>query len=378
MAHSTDIARRTNPLLELHERGQSVWLDHISRPLITGGELQRRVERDGVTGVTSNPTIFAKALAESSDYDEAVKRIVRDRAVSDTVLAERLMIEDIQMAADVLRPVFDRTQGGDGFVSLEVSPACAGDTAATIAEARRLWFEVARLNCMIKVPATGAGIPAIEVLLAQGININITLMFSLDHYEAVARAYLHGVRSHHGRQHVASVASIFVSRLDAAVDPLLDAIGSPEANRLRGRVALANARRIYRRFTAIFHGEPFVDPRRRGARIQRPLWASTGTKDPAYSDVRYLEGLVAPETVTTVPPATLEAFRDHGAVPPGGLPSSADEDDATLNGAAALGLDLSAITEQLQSDGVAAFARSYQQLLEAVADKRRTTAGAGG
>jgi transaldolase len=377
MAQSTDIARRTSPLLELHERGQSVWLDHISRPLITGGELQRRVERDGVTGVTSNPTIFAKALAGSSDYDDAVKRIVRGRrAISNTALAERLMIEDVQMAADVLRPVFDGTQGGDGFVSLEVSPACAGDTAATVAEARRLWFEVARLNVMIKVPATAAGIPAIEVLLAQGININITLMFSLQHYEAVARAYLHGVGSHHGRQHVASVASIFVSRLDAVVDPLLDAIGSPEANRLRGRVALANARRIYRRFRAIFHGEPFDDLRRRGARIQRPLWASTGTKDPAYSDVRYLEGLVASETVTTVPPATLDAFRDHGAVPHGGLTSSADEDDATLDGAAALGVNLPGITEQLQSDGVAAFARSYQQLVEAVADRRRTTAGA--
>src|SRR5688572_6381507 len=376
MGQLTDTARHTSPLLELHDRGQSVWLDYISRGLITGGDLQRWVERDGVTGVTSNPTIFAKALTGSSDYDEALKQIVRERGdISNAGLAECLMIEDIQMAADVLRPVFDRTQGADGFVSLEVSPACDGDTEATMAEARRLWFDIARLNVMIKVPATAAGIPAIEALLAQGINVNITLMFSLEHYDSVATAYLHGIRGHHEPQRVASVASVFVSRLDAVVDPILDAIGSPEAKRLRGRVALANARRIYRRFMDIFHGEPFVDLRRRGARVQRPLWASTGTKDSTYSDVKYLEGLVAPDTVTTVPPATLEAFRDHGSVSARILESSADEDDATLAGAAALGLDLAAITGRLQADGVAAFARSHEQLLEALAHKRRTTVG---
>lgn len=379
MGHITDTARNTNPLLELHDRGQSVWLDYISRGLITGGELQGRVERDGVSGVTSNPTIFAKALTGSSDYDDALKQIIRERGdISNAALAECLMIEDIQMAADVLRPVFDRTQGADGFVSLEVSPACDGDTEATIAEARRLWFDVARLNLMIKVPATPAGIPAIEVLLSQGININITLMFSLEHYEAVAKAYLHGIRGHHAAHQVASVASIFVSRLDAVVDPVFDAIGSPESTRLRGRVAVANARRIYRRFMEIFHGEPFVDLRRRGARVQRPLWASTATKDSTYSDVKYLEGLVAPDTVTTVPPATLDAFRDHGSVSARHLESLANEDDATLAGAAALGLDLVTITEQLQSDGVAAFARSYEQLLEALDEKRRTILGVAG
>jgi len=362
--------RPVNPLHALSRHGQSVWLDNISRGLITSGELQRLVERDGVTGVTSNPTIFAKALTASSAYDDSLNRTLRLQPdISHGALAERLMVEDIQMAADVLRPVFDRTQGGDGFVSLEVSPACAGNTEATIAEARRLWFDVARLNVMIKVPATAAGIPAIAVLIAQGININITLMFSLEHYEAVAGAYVRGVSSHHGRQHVASVASIFVSRLDAVIDPLLDAAGSPDAKRLRGRIALANARRIYRRFTEIFHGERFLDQRRRGARVQRPLWASTGTKDPTYSDVLYLEGLVAPDTVTTVPPATLDAFRDHGAVPINILTSSADDDEATLAGADALGLDLAAISEQLQADGVAAFARSYQQLLDALAQK---------
>jgi transaldolase len=273
------------------------------------------------------------------------------------------------MAADMLRPVFDRTQGGDGFVSVEVSPGTANDTEATIAEARRLWFEAERLNVMIKVPATAAGIQAIERLTAQGINVNITLMFSLEHYEAVAQAYLRASSSRHGRSHVASVASIFVSRLDAAVDPILDRIATPAARRLRGRVALANARRIYRCFRDIFHGPRFVDLRRHGTRIQRPLWASTGTKDPTYSDVLYVEQLVAPDTITTVPPATLDAFRDHGTAQ-AAIESSAAEDDATLAAAAALGIDLHTITEQLQRDGIAAFARSYNELLDVIAEQR--------
>jgi len=374
MRKLTDSKRGISPLCALNQRGQSVWLDNISRGLITRGELQRLIDEDGVSGITSNPTIFAKAITGSSDYDEALSRIIRRHPdVSNAALAERLMIEDIQMAAELLRPVFDRTQGADGFVSLEVSPACSGDTEATIAEARRLWFDVARLNVMIKVPATQAGIPAIEALIAQGINVNITLMFSLEHYEAVAKAYLHGLIGSPGRHHVASVASIFVSRLDAVADPLLDAIGSPAAKRFRGRIALANARRIYRRFAAIFHGEPFVDLRRRGARVQRPLWASTGTKDPSYSDVLYLEGLIAPDTVTTVPPATLDAFRDHGSAR-NEIAADADEDDATLAAAARLGLDLHAITEQLQADGIAAFAHSHEELLHALDQKRRAIA----
>jgi transaldolase len=362
---------RTNPLLALRQRGQSVWLDNISRPLITTGELRQLIDEDGVSGITSNPSIFAKAISGGSDYDEALGRIIRLHPdITNTALAERLMIEDIQMAAELLRPVFDRTQGADGFVSLEVSPACSGDTEATIAEARRLWFDIARLNVMIKVPATAAGIPAIETLIAQGINVNITLMFSLEHYEAVAKAYLHGLIGNPGRHHVASVASIFVSRLDAVADPLLDAIGSPAAKRLRGRIALANARRIYRRFGEIFHGEPFIDRRRRGARVQRPLWASTGTKDANYSDVLYLEGLIAADTVTTVPPATLDAFRDHGSTQ-NAITADADDDNATLAGAARLGLDIHALTEQLQADGISAFAKSYEQLLIALDQKRR-------
>ena len=363
---------RTNPLLTLNQRGQSVWLDNISRGLMTSGELRRLIDDDGVSGITSNPTIFAKAITGSSDYDDALRRILRLQPdINNHALAERLMIEDIQMAADLLRPVFDRTQGTDGFVSLEVSPACAANTKATIAEARRLWFDIARLNVMIKVPATTAGIPAIETLTAQDINVNITLIFSIEHYEAVAKAYLLGLSSNPGRHHVTSVASVFVSRLDAVTNPLLDAIGSPAANRLRGRIALANARRIYRRFRAIFDGAPFVDLLRRGARVQRPLWASTGTKDASYSDVLYIEGLFAPETVTTVPMATLDAFRDHGN-PQQSIASDAAEDDAVLASAETLGLDLHAITERLQADGIAAFARSHEELLKALDHKRCT------
>jgi transaldolase len=367
-----------NPLLSLNERGQSVWLDNIGRGMLTDGTLARLIELDGVSGVTSNPTIFAKAIADSRDYDDALAGILRLKPHSSNIeLADQLMIHDVQLAADALRPVFTRTNGADGFVSLEVPPRCDGDTEATIAEARRLWFEVSRLNAMIKVPATPAGIPAIEALVAQGINVNITLMFSLQHYEAVARAYCHGVGGHSSSRHVSSVASVFVSRLDAVADAQLDAIGSAEARQLRGKVAIANARRIYRRFTEIFRGQAFVDLSRRGARIQRPLWASTGTKDPTYSDVRYVEELIAPDTITTIPPHTLQAFRNHGRVPADPRWESS-EAEKVLAGAAALGLDLHDMGDQLQRDGMAAFAHSYEQLLKTVDDKRRTLVGIAG
>jgi transaldolase/transaldolase/glucose-6-phosphate isomerase len=360
-----------NPLLSLNQRGQSVWLDHIGRRMIKDGTLQKLIEQDGLSGITSNPTIFAKSIGGSPDYDDAISSILGlEPNITNRDLAERLMVEDVRLAADLMRPVFDRTNGADGFVSLEVSPASAGDTDATIAEARRLWFDVARLNTMIKVPATSAGIPAVEVLIAQGINVNITLMFSLEHYEAVAKAYLRGVSSQPSGHRVSSVASIFVSRLDTVADSRLDAIGSPEARRLRGKIAIANARRIYRRFTAIFHGQSFVDLRRRGAWIQRPLWASTGTKDPTYSDVRYVEELIAPETITTVPPHTLDAFRDHGTVP-ASLSWDLKEEERTLAAAAAAGLELHNMTEQLQEDGITAFAQSYEKLLTALDQKRR-------
>ena len=361
-----------NSLLALRQCGQSVWLDHISRSLITDGTLQRLIDEDGLAGITSNPTIFDKAIAGSGDYDEGLRRALEaDRNVGNRALVERLIVEDIQAAADVLRPVYSDSDGLDGFVSLEVSPGSAHDTAATIAEAQHLWQVVARPNVMIKVPATREGIPAVEALTAAGVNVNITLMFSLDHYEGVAQAYLRGLDRHPNPRQVASVASVFVSRLDTVADRLLQQIGSTEALSLRGTIAIANARRIYRRFREIFHGEGFAALTRRGARVQRPLWASTGTKNPSYSDVLYLESLVGAETVTTVPPTTMEAFRNHGrARITLGTEETEAEAAALLAKVATLRLDLQAITEQLQTDGIAAFASSFDQLIATVGRKR--------
>ena len=360
-----------NPLLDLNRHGQFVWLDHISRSLITGGGLQRLIDDDGVGGVTSNPTIFDKAIGGSTDYEAGLHRALdADPNLSNRTLAERLIVEDIQLAADVLRPVYDDSDGANGFVSLEVSPASAHDTRATVAEARHLWQVVARPNVMIKVPATQQGVPAVEVLTAEGINVNITLMFSLEHYEAVARAYLRGLQRHPEPHRVTSVASVFVSRLDVVADRLLENIDSPDALFLRGRIAIANARRVYCRFRELIDGEPFAALKRRGARVQRPLWASTGTKNASYSDVLYIEALIGPDTITTVPPATLDAFRDHGRVR-ATLGTEEKEAEAVLATAAALGLDVHAITEQLQADAIKAFASSFDQLVATVGEKRR-------
>jgi transaldolase len=346
-------------------------LDHISRSLVRGGGLQRLIDEDGLGGVTSNPTIFEKAIAGSTDYDAGLHGALdAERNISNRALAERVIVEDIQMAADVLRPVYDHSEGANGFVSLEVSPGSAHNTDATLAEARHLWQVAARPNVMIKVPATREGVPAVEVLTAEGINVNITLMFSLEHYEAVAQAYLRGIQRHPEPHRVTSVASVFVSRLDAAADRLLETIGSPDALALRGRIAIANARRVYRRFRELFDGEPFAALKRRGARVQRPLWASTGTKNAVYSDVLYIEALIGPDTITTVPPATLDAFRDHGRVRVT-LGTQEQETEAVLRAAADLGIDVHAITEQLQADGIMAFASSFDQLVAAVGEKRR-------
>jgi len=359
-------------LHELTRRGQSVWLDYIRRDLVTTGELQRLVAQ-GVSGLTSNPTIFQKAITNSTDYDDPVRHLVEtDPPGEVTALYEALAFEDIRMAADILRPVYEATDGADGFVSLEVSPHLAHDTAGTIAEARRLWQAVDRPNLMIKVPATPEGIPAIETLIAEGISVNVTLIFALAHYEAAARAYLRGLERSPDPHRTASVASFFVSRVDTAVDRALEAIGTPEALALRGRIAVANAKVAYRRFQEIFGGEAFAALRRRGGRVQRPLWASTSTKNPAYSDVLYVEELIGPDTVNTLPPHTLEAFLDHGQVRGDTIQEGVDEAEAALARLADLGVDLGAITEQLQVDGVAAFATSYDQLLAALEEKRRS------
>ena len=361
-----------NPLKELAEQGQSIWLDYIRRNLIRSGELKRLVEEDGIRGVTSNPTIFEKAIAGSTDYDEALRgMLAADPQIEVGKLYEPLAIEDIQMAADVLRPVYDATHGDDGYVSLEVSPHLARDTGATIQEAKRLRAAVERPNIMIKVPATPAGIPAIEQLIADGINVNITLMFSMAHYEAVARAYVNGLERCARPAEVASVASFFVSRVDTMVDKALENIGSDEAKALMGKIAIANSKIVYRRFLEIFHGEGFVSLRQRGARVQRPLWASTGTKNPAYSDVLYVENLIGAETVNTLPPDTINSFRDHGRAAGATVKENLKEAEDALARLSSLGVDLDAITEKLQQDGVASFAASFDQLMAALDKKRQ-------
>jgi transaldolase/glucose-6-phosphate isomerase len=362
-----------NPLKELGGQGQSIWLDYIRRNLLRSGELKRLVDEDGIRGVTSNPTIFEKAIAGSTDYDEALRAMLAQESNGDVEkLYEPLAIEDIQMAADVLRPVFDSTHGDDGYVSLEVSPHLAHDTAGTVAAAKRLRAAVNRPNLMIKVPATPEGIPAIEQLIADGLSINVTLMFSMAHYEAVARAYLNGLERCATPAQVASVASFFVSRVDTMVDKELETRGSEAAKALLGKIAIANSKVVYRRFLEIFHGEGFAALRQRGGRVQRPLWASTGTKNPAYSDVLYVENLIGAETVNTLPPDTINAFRDHGKIPGATIKEGFDEADRALASLAGLGIDLAAITEKLQVDGVAAFAASFDQLLSALETKRKS------
>lgn len=366
-----------NPLKELAGQGQSIWLDYIRRNLIRSGELKRLVEEDGIRGVTSNPTIFEKAIAGSTDYDETLGTMLAQGSQTPVEkLYEPLAIEDIQMVADALRTVYDSTNGDDGYVSLEVSPRLAHDTEKTISEAKRLRAAVNRPNLMIKVPATPAGIPAIEQLIADGININVTLMFSMGHYEAVARAYVQGLARCSNPAQVASVASFFVSRVDTMVDKALENIGTPEANALMGKIAIANSKVVYRRFLEIFHGEGFAALRQRGARVQRPLWASTGTKNPAYSDVLYVENLIGPETVNTLPPDTINSFRDHGRIPGATVKEGLDDADRALAQLSRVGIDLNAVTEKLQQDGVAAFAASFDQLMAALEKKRQSMLGA--
>lgn len=361
-----------NPLWQLRQYGQSVWLDYIRRSLITSGELERLVKEDGLSGLTSNPTIFEKAIGGSSDYDDALSGMLDENPRADArSLYEAVAVDDIRMAADILRPVYEQTDGADGLVSLEVSPHLARDTAGTIAEAKRLSSRVGRPNVMIKVPATPEGIPAIEALIAEAVNVNVTLVFSLAHYEAVAWAYIRGIERCPRPRRVASVASLFVSRIDTALDRALEANGSSEALALRGKIAIANAKRVYRRFREIFYGEPFESLRKKGARIQRPLWGSTGTKNPAYSDVLYVEELIGRDTVNTLPPATLSAFRDHGRVRGATVEEGLEEAERALARLKQLGLKLDETAEKLQAEGVGAFADSFERLLAGIEEKRK-------
>jgi transaldolase / glucose-6-phosphate isomerase len=359
------------PLEQLTSHGQSVWIDYIRRDFTRTGQLADLVGR-GVRGVTSNPSIFEKAIGGSAEYDDALQSMLdEDPDRSPTDLFEAVAVIDIQEAADVLRSVYDDSAGADGFVSLEVSPTLAHDAEGTIRDARRLWAAVDRPNLMIKVPATAAGIPAIEELIAEGINVNVTLMFSMQHYEDVAQAYLRGLRRAADPTRIASVASFFVSRVESAVDKALDAVGTAGATQLRGVAAIANSKLAYQRYQEIFEGEGFADLAQRGARSQRVLWASTSTKDPAYSDVMYVEELVGDNTVNTIPPATLDAFVDHGTARADAVLEDVEAAAAAIAALADHGIDFDAITDQLQTDGVASFGAAFDTMLETIADKSK-------
>jgi transaldolase / glucose-6-phosphate isomerase len=369
-------ATKVNPLRLAEAQGQAVWLDYIRRSILSGGDLKRLVDEDGLSGVTSNPTIFEKAIAGSTDYDEQLKSLLAaDAGLNDAALFDAIAIKDIQSATDILRPVYDRTNGADGFISLEVSPTLAHDTAGTIREAQRLWKAVDRPNVMIKVPATPEGIPAIEELLAAGVNVNITLMFSMAHYEAVANAYIRGLLRAANPARIASVASFFVSRVDNLIDPALQKLGTPEALALQGKIGIANSRVVYQRFLQIFGGADFAPLKAKGARVQRVLWASTSTKNPKYPDTLYVAELIGKDTVDTIPPATMDAFRDHGVVRGATILDSPDVAAAQLASLKKVGVDLDAITEQLQREGVESFAKSFVDLMGALSKKRAEVLG---
>src|SRR6201991_3566839 len=377
-----------NPVKALESHGQAVWLDFLARGFIAKGDLKKLIDTDGVKGVTSNPSIFEKAIGSSDEYDAPIGQALKkgDRPVSE--LFEHLAVEDIQHAADVLRPVYDHLAGHDGFVSLEVSPYLAMDTKGTIVEAERLWKEVDRRNLMVKVPATAPGLPAIQHLIGEGISINITLLFSQKVYVQVAEAYLAGLEKYIAGggdpSHVASVASFFVSRIDSAVDKQLDekiakANDPTEKARLqalKGKVAIANAKMAYQDYKQLFSGPRWEKLQAKGAKPQRLLWASTGTKNKEYSDVLYVEELIGRNTVNTVPPATLDAFRDHGKLRDS-LEENIDDAKGVLAGLEKSGISLDAITAELVKDGVRLFADAADKLYGAVAYKRATSLGTG-
>lgn len=362
-----------NNLQQLARQGQSIWLDNIQRKMLTGGGLRAMIDQ-GLLGMTSNPTIFEKAIGGSSDYDEAMQKLVARGATVEQIY-DALTIEDVGLAADLFRPVFERTKGKDGYVSIEVSPKLAHDTAGTLADARRLWETLNRTNVMIKIPATQEGLPAIEQALADGINVNVTLMFSMAHYRAVAETYLRGLEARlkagHPIDHVASVASFFVSRVDTMLDPKLEKAG---AAALMGQAAVANSKLVYGKYLDIFGSARCKALAAEGAQMQRVLWASTSTKNPQYPDLLYVDTLIGPDTVNTVPPETYTAILDHSVVA-----RTVDRDLAAAQQVTAdlkaLGFDLNEVGEQLSIEGVEKFSKSFDGLLTAIEEKRAALAG---
>jgi len=368
---------KANPLKYVATLGQSLWLDYIRQDLIAGGGLRRLIEEDGLRGMTSNPAIFEKAIAESHDYDEDIRAMALEGKGTGDIY-EVLSQRDVQGAADEFRPLYDRTEGQDGYVSLEVNPHLAHDTKGTIEEARRLWAALNRPNVLIKVPATAEGLPAIQQLISEGISVNVTLLFGLPRYRQVAEAYIAGLeaRAVQGRpvKHVASVASFFLSRIDVLVDPLLGKIvaqGGKKAElakKARGQVAIASAKMAYQIYKEIFLSDRFRKLAAQGARVQRLLWASTGTKNPDYSDVKYIESLIGADTVSTVPVETLDAYRDHGA-PKSSLETDVAEAASVLKCLADIGISIDKVTQQLEDEGITKFNQPFDKLMQALVQR---------
>src|SRR5215470_14981750 len=376
------ISKETNPLMSLADFGQSVWLDYIRRSLITSGELKRLVLEDGLRGVTSNPAIFEKAIVGSTDY-QAVIESKESAALDAKALYEKIAVKDVQDAADILRPVYEESKQRDGYVSLEVSPLLARDTAGTVEEARRLWKAVNRPNLMVKVPATPEGIPATRQLISEGINVNVTLLFSPEVYEQVARAYIEGLTARAASggdvSRIASVASFFISRIDTAIDAQItsqlkttnDPPRRARLSALAGKVAISSAKLAYHRFTELYSGAAWEGLALKGAQPQRLLWASTSTKNPNYRDVIYVEELIGPSTVNTIPPATLNAFREHGRLR-ASLTEDVESAADTMEGLERAGISIKALTDTLLNDGLHLFVEAFDQLLGATGTRRGT------
>jgi transaldolase len=370
-----------NPLLQLKTFGQSVWYDNIDRSQLISGQFKRLLDEDGVVGVTANPTIFQKSISSGNAYDEQITQLIQE-GKSTNEIYEALVISDICTVADILRPIYDRTNRQDGFVSLEVSPELAHDTERTLAEVRRFWKTVDRPNLLIKIPATPEGIPAIQQALTDGININITLIFSLDDYRSVADAYISALeeRNAEGKEigHIASVASFFVSRVDTLVDQLLenrikatsDSAEQQKLKSLEGKAAIANARLVYQEFKRIFSTPRFETLKHSGAHVQRPLWASTSTKNPAYRDVLYAEELIGPDTVDTMPLETIQNFRDHGRVSRT-IENDIPQASAEFAALEEVGIHYDQVTQQLEDEGVQKFTDSFHELFKGIESKKQ-------
>ncbi|MBX2825426.1 MAG: transaldolase [Gammaproteobacteria bacterium] len=371
-----DPTSSNNPLIAANQAGQSLWLDYIQRSMIDSGELAALISNDHIAGLTSNPSIFEQAIAKTTEYDQTIKTLVeKDPARSDLEVFNELAIEDIQSAADAFAGVYSATNGVDGMVSLEVSPLLAHDTAGTVKSGLDLHQRVNRPNLMIKVPGTREGIDAFQQLTEAGVNVNVTLLFSVSRYREIAQAFIRGLeaRAASGQSvaGIASVASFFVSRVDTEVDKAVEALGTADATALQGKIAIANAKVAYGYFANVFGSEQFKALEQQGAQAQRLLWASTGTKNKAYSDVMYVEELLGPSTVNTLPPATMDAFRDHGKAEvrlTQGLAQASQE----LNALADAGVSLNDITDALEQAGVKSFADAFDRLLQSIAEKRKT------